>query len=88
MNTWMKAARFKWDGRHVMAARLLRLASGGLIAATKAQLMVSEKAVAFFEAHSAMLTALMDGSSFDATAAKAYSPIRRRVRANRGRFGL
>ncbi len=83
MNTWMEAARFNWDVQRVMAARLMRLASGGPIAATEAQQMVSEKAVAFYEAHSAMLTALMTGSSFNAAAAKAYAPIRRRVRANR-----
>jgi hypothetical protein len=64
------------------------LASGGPIAATEAQQMVSEKAVAFYEAHSAMFTALMTGSSFNAAAAKAYAPIRRRVRANRHRLGL
>ena len=88
MNTWMEAARFNWDFQRVMAARLMRLASGGPIAATEAQQMVSEKAVAFYEAHSAMFTALMTGSSFNAAAAKAYAPIRRRVRANRHRLGL
>jgi hypothetical protein len=88
MKNWMEAARFNWDVQRVMAARMIRLASGGPIAATEAQQMVSEKAAAFGEAQVAMMTALATGSSFHVAAAKAYAPIRRRVRANRRRLGL
>jgi hypothetical protein len=59
---------------------MIRLASGGPIASTEAQQMVSEKAIAFGEAQIAMMSALATGRSFNAAAKKAYTPIRRRVR--------
>jgi hypothetical protein len=48
--------------------------------------MLSEKAMAFGEAQIKMAMALATGRSFSTAAAKAYAPIRRRVRANRRRL--
>jgi hypothetical protein len=87
MNAWFEAARFGADSQRVIALRLMRLASGGPLAATEAQQMVSEKIAAFGEAQSVMLAALLTGSSLEAAAAKAYLPYRRYVRANSHRLG-
>lgn len=86
MNTWIEAARFAGDVQRVMALRMMRLASGGPLAVTEAQRMVSEKVAAFGEAQGAMMTAMAFGHGLDA-AAKAYAPYRRRVRANSRRLG-
>ena len=43
MNAWIEAARFGADSQHVIALRLMRLASGGPLATSEAQQMVSEK---------------------------------------------
>jgi hypothetical protein len=87
MNAWFEAARFGADSNNVIAMRMMRLASGGPLAATEATQMISEKVAAFNEAQGALLNALVTGSSFDAAAAKAYAPYRRAVRANRRRLG-
>jgi hypothetical protein len=87
MNAWFEAARFGADSHNVIALRMMRLASGGPLAATEATRMVSEKVAAFSEAQGALMTALMSGSSLDDAAAKAYAPYRRAVRANRRRLG-
>jgi hypothetical protein len=86
MNNWMEAARFSWDVQRVVALRMMRLASGGPRAVTEAEKMLSEKAMAFGEAQIKMAMALATGRSFSTAAAKAYAPIRRRVRANRRRL--
>jgi hypothetical protein len=87
MNAWFEAARFSADSHNVIALRMMRLASGGPLAAAEATRMVSEKVAAFNEAQGALMTALMSGSSLDDAAAKAYAPYRRAVRANRRRLG-
>ena len=86
MNNWMEAARFSWDVQRVVALRMMRLASGGPRAVTEAEKMLSEKAMAFGEAQIKMAMALATGRNFSTAAAKAYAPIRRRVRANRRRL--
>lgn len=86
MNAWIEAMRFGADSQRVIALRLMRLASGGPLAATEAQQMVSEKIAAFGEAQGVLLTALLTGTSLEAAAAKAYVPYRRRVRANSRRL--
>jgi hypothetical protein len=87
MNAWFEAARFGADSHNVIALRMMRLATGGPLAATEATRMVSEKVAAFTEAQGALMNALVNGSSLDAAAAKAYAPYRRAVRANRRRLG-
>jgi hypothetical protein len=51
LNTWLEAARFCADVQHVIALRMMRLASGDPLATTEAWQMVSEKVFAFEEAH-------------------------------------
>jgi hypothetical protein len=87
MSAWFEAARFGADMQRVIALRMMRLASGGPLAASEAQRMVSEKVSAFGEAQGAIMAALATGSSLDAAAARAYAPYRRRVRANNRRLG-
>ncbi len=87
MNAWFEAARFGADSQNVIAMRMMRLASGGPLAATEASRMVSEKVAAFTEAQGIVMAAMINGSSFDTAAAKAYAPYRRAVRANRRRLG-
>ena len=68
--------------QRVMALRIMRLASGGSLAATEARRMISEKVSAFAEAQAAIATALATGSGLYAATAVAYAPYRRCVRAN------
>ena len=87
LNTWLEAASFNMDVQRVMTLRIMRLASGGPLAATEAQQMISEKVAAFGEAQVAIVTAfatgrLATGSGLYAATAEAYAPYRRRVRAN------
>jgi hypothetical protein len=86
MKAWFEAAQFGADSQSVIAMRMMRLASGGPLAATEAQRMVSEKVAAFAEAQGLMMSALVNGKSFEAAAVKAYAPYRRAVRANRRRL--
>ena len=87
MNSWIEAARFASDSQRVVAMRMMRLASGGPLAATEATQMISEKVAAFSEAQGAILATLATGGSFQSAANKAYAPYRRTVRANRRRLG-
>jgi hypothetical protein len=82
MNTWLEAIRFSADVQRVMALRMMRLASGGPLAATEARQMISEKVFAFEEAQVAIVTALVTGSDLYAAAIEAYGPYERCVRAN------
>ena len=86
LNTWIEAVSFSADVQHVMALRLIRLASGGPDAATEARQMVSEKVSAFGETQVAIVTALVTGSSLDAAAARAYALYRCCVSANSDRL--
>jgi hypothetical protein len=61
---------------------MMRLASGGPLAATEARQMISEKVAALAEAQVAIATALATGSNLYAATAEAYVPYRRCVRAN------
>jgi hypothetical protein len=82
INTWLEAVRFSADVQRVMALRMMRLASGGPLAVTEAQRMISEKIVAFESAQVAIATALATGGGLYAATAEAYAPYRRCVRAN------
>ena len=61
LNTWLEAASFNMDVQRVMTLRIMRLASGGPLAATEAQRMISEKVSAFGEAQMAIVTAFATG---------------------------
>jgi hypothetical protein len=87
MGPWFEAARFGADMQRVIALRMIRLACGGPLAQTEARRMVAEKAAAFGEAQTALMTALVTGGSLEAAAVKAYAPYRRTVRANSRRLG-
>jgi hypothetical protein len=87
LDQWFEVARFGADVQHVMALRIMRIASGGPNAATEAQQMISEKVAAFGEAQVALMTALATGSSLDTAAEMAYAPFRACVRANSQRLG-
>jgi len=86
MNAWLEAVRFADDSQRVIASRMLRLASGGTLAAEETRRMVAEKIFALGEAQVAVLTSWASGRAPRA-ARKAYAPFRRRVRANRRRLG-
>lgn len=87
MNAWFEAAQFGADSQRVIALRMMKLASGGPQAATEARRMVSEKINAFGMAQTAIVRAVMTGSSMETAAVKAYVPYRRAVRANNRRLG-
>jgi hypothetical protein len=88
MGQWFEAARFGAEVQRVIALRLMRLAAGDAQAATEAQHMILEKAAAFGEAQLAAMTALAKGATMQTAVARAYTPYRRRVRANRRRLGI
>lgn len=87
LTTWVEATRFGTDVQNVLMLRMTRLVSGGPLAATEVQSMLSEKVAAFGEAHWAIMSALANGHSLDEAAAQGYEPYRRRVLANRRRLG-
>jgi hypothetical protein len=86
INAWFEAARFSADIQSVVAMRLMRLASGGPLAAAEARRMVSEKLGALGAAQAAVIAAMATGASFEDAATKVYAPYRRRVRANHRRL--
>jgi hypothetical protein len=86
MNAWFEVARFANDSQCVIASRMMRLASGGPLAATECTQMVAEKVAAFTEAQGAFMAAMVAGGSLHSATNKAYAPYRRAVRANRRRL--
>ena len=87
MKAWMEAAQFAADSQQVIALRMMRMAAGGPRAATEAGRMVSEKVAAFSEAQGLFVAAMVTGAKVTTAAAKARTPYRRKVRANRRRLG-
>lgn len=85
-STWFDAARFTLESQQVIALRMMRIASGGPLAASEAQRMVVEKVAATALAGQAAALALMTGKTFPTAAAQALIPVRRRMRANRRRL--
>jgi hypothetical protein len=82
LDAWLEAARFCEDAQRVIALPMMRLASGGPLAATEAWQMVTEKVSAFEKAQAAIVSAIATGSGLHAAADGAYAPYRRYVRAN------
>jgi hypothetical protein len=83
---WLGAATFAAETQWVIALRMSRLATGGALAASEANRMVSEKIVAGAEAQLAAGMALATGRGLHGAALAAARPIRRAVRANRRRL--
>jgi hypothetical protein len=82
LDVWLETTRFCADVQRVIALRMVRLASGGPLAATEVWQMVSEKVSALEEAQVAIVSAFATGSGLHAATDGAYAPYRRLVRAN------
>jgi hypothetical protein len=83
---WIDASRFALDTQCVIALRVMKMASGGPLAAAEAQRMVTEKVAALAVAQVAGGLALATGKSLEVATKRAMSPVRSRVHANRRRL--
>jgi hypothetical protein len=83
---WIDASRFALDTQCVITLRMLRMASGGPLAAAEAQRMITEKIAAAAVAHVTGGLAMATGKSLEIATKRAMGPVRRRVRANRRRL--
>lgn len=82
---WWSVAVTAAEMSIVIPLRLMRIAQGGAKAQAETHRMWSEKSFAFFEAQAAILRAMMGGQGGMAMQ-RAFTPYRRRVRANRRRL--
>ena len=85
-SNWLEAIRFSCEAQGVVAARLMLFASGAPASADEATRMIAEKIVAFSDARVAAERALANGLGIYVAAERAYSPLRRCVRANSNRL--
>jgi hypothetical protein len=83
---WLEAASFAAEAQRVIALRMMRLAAGGAVAASEAQRMLLEKAVASTQAQFAACMTLAAGRRMEAAAHAAGKPYRKAVRANHRRL--
>jgi hypothetical protein len=83
---WMKATQLAFDVQSVIGLRMMRIAEGGPFAAAEAQRMITEKVAALAAAQGAGAVTLMCGGTPARAAARAITPVRRRVRANHRRL--
>jgi hypothetical protein len=83
---WIETVRFACEAQGVIVARLALLASGGPSAAAEADLMISEKVVAFADAKAAAEGALADGLGIYIAAERPTPPLRHRVHVNSRRL--
>ncbi len=83
---WLETVEFAHEAHGVIVARLALFASGGPSAAAEADLMISEKIVAFADAQMAAGRALADGLGFYVATERAYLPLRHRVHTNSRRL--
>jgi hypothetical protein len=83
---WIDASRFALDTQCVIALRMMKMASGGPLAAAEAQRMVTEKVAALAVAQVAGGLALATGKSLAIATRRAMRPVRSRVRVNRRRL--
>jgi hypothetical protein len=86
-NSWFESMRFGADVHSVMTRRMMMLAGGGPKTAAETQRMISEKMLALGESQMAFVTAMALGHGFHKASRRAFTPYRRRVRANRRRLG-
>src|ERR1700742_3175104 len=84
---WMDASMLALEAQNVIALRMMRMASGGPLAASEAQRMVIEKLGAVASAQVAAGLTLASGGTVEAAYVGALAPFRKRVRANRRRLG-
>ncbi len=84
--SYYEAIRFTCEAHAVMSARFILIASGDPRAVSETYLMISEKAIAFAEAHSAAEQALADGLGLYQAAERAYLPLCRCVHENSRRL--
>jgi hypothetical protein len=88
-NLWLanaQAAQTVWEANIVVAARLMRLASGGALAQREAQRMILEKIAANAEAQMTAFMKMMGGGGVIAASKSASAVYRRKVRANKRRL--
>lgn len=88
-NPWFayfQLAQTACDANVVVVMRLVRLASGGVLAQREAQRMVMEKGLAFAEAQVAAATKMMAGAEIARATKSASDVYRRKVRSNRRRL--
>lgn len=83
---YYEAVRFTCEAHAVMSARFMLFASGDPTAAAEAYRMISEKAIAFADAHTAAEQALADGLGIYEAAERAYLPLCQCVRENSQRL--
>ena len=83
---WFDAMRFAADTQRVIGLRMLKLAACDAKAAKEAQGMVTEKIAAMMDAQTAATLALIQGRQPHVVMARAMTPYRKRVRANRTRL--
>jgi hypothetical protein len=83
---WFDAMRFAVDTQRVIALRMMKLAACDAKAAKEAQGMVTEKISAMMDAHTAATLAMIQGRTPEVVLARAMTPYRKRVRANRVRL--
>jgi hypothetical protein len=79
---WLEATSFGAEAQWVIALRMIRLATGGAVAASEAQRMLSEKVVANMQAQFAACMALAAGRQIQGAARAAAKPYKKAVRAN------
>jgi len=89
LNPWdayFRLAQIGWDANVVIALRLMRLASGGVLAQREPQKIITEKTVAIAQAQAAAAGKILSGMGITAATKSASDVYRRKVRANRRRL--
>jgi cyanate permease len=84
LNAWLECMRFVSEVQSVISMRLMRLAHGGPQAMAEANWMLVEKVDAFADA--GLISALAQGEGALIAAERAYTTVRRSVRANSHRL--
>jgi hypothetical protein len=88
-NPWLagiQAAQTIWDVNAVIGMRLMRIASGGVIAQREAERMIVEKFAANLESQMAVAMTMANGGGLVAASQSAAKIYRRKVRANKRRL--
>jgi hypothetical protein len=85
-SAYFQLAQTAFDANVVIAARLMRIASGGALAQREAQRMVVEKGLTLAEAQLAAAAKMMAGGGITGATKTATRVYRRKVKANRRRL--
>jgi hypothetical protein len=86
LNAGLECMQFVSEVQSVISMRLMRLAQGGPQAMAEANWMIAEKVDAFADAGAALISALAQGEGALIAAERAYTTVRRSVRANSHRL--